>query len=228
MPIASSFEELEDRIGYHFKDSALILQALTHSSFTNEQKINKTGNYERLEFLGDAVLELTASDFLFHQIPKIPEGEMTKMRAAYVCEQALAHCAKELELERFIRVGRGEEQSGGRRRDSITADVMEAVIGALYLDGGMEASKAFIERFVLSDLENRQLIRDSKSLLQELVQSRLHTNVTYEVVGTSGPEHEKEFFVKTCIDGQTVSLGQGRSKKAAEQQAAYKALLKLK
>ena len=228
MPKASSFEELEALIGYHFKDPALILQALTHSSFTNEQKINKTGNYERLEFLGDAVLELTASDFLFHQIPQIPEGEMTKMRAACVCEQALALCAKELELERFIRVGKGEEQSGGRRRDSITADVMEAVIGALYLDGGMEVSKTFIERFILSDLENRQMVKDSKSLLQELVQGRFHTNVTYEVVGTRGPEHEKEFVVQTSIDGQAVSLGQGRSKKAAQQQAAYKALLKLK
>ena len=173
--------ELEERIGYHFKDIALLKQALTHSSFTNEQKINKLKNYERLEFLGDAVLELVSSEFLFRQHPGLPEGELTKQRASMVCEPSLAFCAKDLELGRFMLLGKGEETTGGRHRDSITSDAMEAVIGAIYLDGGMSPATEFINRFVLSDLEDKKLFYDSKSNLQELVQGRLKKNVTYEI-----------------------------------------------
>ena len=220
--------ELEERIGYHFKDIALLKQALTHSSFTNEQKINKLKNYERLEFLGDAVLELVSSEFLFRRHPGLPEGELTKQRASMVCEPSLAFCAKDLELGRFMLLGKGEETTGGRHRDSITSDAMEAVIGAIYLDGGMTPATEFINRFVLSDLEDKKLFYDSKSNLQELVQGRLKKNVTYELLEESGPEHDKTFRVSVCMDDRCLGTGAGRTKKAAEQQAAYKALLFLR
>ena len=220
--------ELEERIGYHFKDIALLKQALTHSSFTNEQKINKLKNYERLEFLGDAVLELVSSEFLFRQHPGLPEGELTKQRASMVCEPSLAFCAKDLELGRFMLLGKGEETTGGRHRDSITSDAMEAVIGAIYLDGGMTPATEFINRFVLSDLEDKKLFYDSKSNLQELVQGRLKKNVTYELLEESGPEHDKTFRVSVRMDDRCLGTGAGRTKKAAEQQAAYKALLFLR
>lgn len=223
-----SIEELELRIGYYFKNKMLIKQALTHSSFTNEQKINKYGNYERLEFLGDAVLELVSSEFLFNQEPEITEGKMTKLRSSYVCEPALAFCAKDLELGQFIRLGKGEEQSGGRDRDSIIADVVEAIIGAIYLDSGLLEAKAFIHRFILNDLENKQLFYDSKTILQEKVQKEYHTTVIYELLDVTGPEHQKVFTVRACIGERTFPEGCGKSKKDAEQQAAYAAICELK
>lgn len=223
-----SLKDLEERIGYHFENTALLKQALTHSSFTNEQKINKTKNYERLEFLGDAVLELVSSEFLFRLHPDMPEGELTKQRASMVCEPSLAFCAKDLELGRFILLGKGEETTGGRDRDSITSDVMEAVIGAVYLDGGMESAKDFINRFVLSDLEDKKLFYDSKSNLQELVQGKFKKSVSYELLEESGPEHDKTFRVSVYMEEQCLGTGSGRTKKAAEQQAAYRALLSLR
>lgn len=215
---------LEDRIGYHFGNKKLLRQALTHSSFTNEQKINKAGNYERLEFLGDAVLELVSSEFLFREHPEVPEGELTKMRASMVCEPALAFCARDLELGKFMRLGKGEESTGGRNRDSITSDAMEAVIGAIYLDGGMESAKAFINRYILSDLEDKVLFYDSKSNLQELIQGKLRKDFHYEVLEESGPEHDKTFLVEVFMEQESIGKGSGRTKKAAEQQAAYQAL----
>lgn len=223
-----SLEELENRIGYTFCDNTLLLQALTHSSYTNEQKINKQRNYERLEYLGDAVLELVTSEFLFQRYEDMPEGQLSKTRSSMVCEPALAFCARDLELGNFIRLGKGEEISGGRNRDSIISDVMEAVIGAIYLDGGFEVAGDFIRKFILSDLENKQLFYDSKTLLQELVQSMYHSNVTYELLEEKGPEHDKLFLVHACINGNIISKGEGRTKKAAEQQAAYDALMILK
>lgn len=223
-----TLEELEERIGYHFKDKSLLKQAITHSSFTNEQKINKFKHYERLEFLGDAVLELVSSDFLFHEYPQMQEGQLTKMRASMVCEPALAFCAKDLELGKFMLLGKGEEATGGRNRDSLTSDVMEAVIGAVFLDGGMEEAKAYIYRFILSDLENKQLFYDSKTNLQELIQGTLKKEFHYELVEESGPEHDKQFVVEVIVEGKVLGRGQGRTKKAAEQQAAYQALLDLK
>ena len=223
-----TLQRLEERIGYQFRDEALLKQALTHSSFTNEQKINKAKNYERLEFLGDAVLELVSSEFLFREHPEVPEGELTKQRAAMVCEPSLAFCARDLELGEFIRLGKGEESTGGRGRDSITSDAMEAVIGAIYLDGGIEPAKAFIDRFILSDLEDKQLFYDSKSNLQELIQGKLKKEFNYELLEESGPEHNKTFRVSVSMEGDILGEGQGRTKKAAEQQAAYKALLQLR
>lgn len=227
-----TLELLQERIGYRFQNIGLLRQALTHSSFTNEQRINKTQNYERLEFLGDAVLELVSSEFLFWEYGEVPEGELTKKRASMVCEPSLAFCARDLELGQFIRLGKGEENTGGRGRDSIVSDVMEAVTGAIYLDGGFEAAKRFIDRFILSDLEDKQLFYDSKSNLQELIQGRLKQEFHYELLEESGPEHNKTFRVCVVLEETTgnrvLGEGEGRTKKAAEQQAAYRALLLLR
>lgn len=223
-----TLEELEKRIGYEFKNKALLKQAITHSSFTNEQKINKLGHYERLEFLGDAVLELVSSDFLYHRFPEQTEGSLTKTRASMVCEPSLAFCARDLELGKFMLLGRGEESTGGRNRDSITSDAMEAVIGAIYLDGGLDRAREFIDKFVLSDLEDKQLFFDSKTTLQELMQRELKKEFHYELVDETGPEHEKEFIVEVCMEGTVLGQGSGRTKKSAEQHAAYEALLLLK
>ena len=219
-----NLELLEKRIGYCFQDKLLLKQAITHSSYTNEQKINKYGHYERLEFLGDAVLELVSSEMLFTVYKEKSEGELTKMRASMVCEPSLAFCAKDLELGEFMLLGKGEESTGGRKRDSITSDAMEAVIGAIYLDGGMDAAKSFIHRFILSDLEDKQLFYDSKTTLQEFIQGKLKKEFNYVLLGESGPEHDKIFEVAICMDNEIIGRGQGRTKKAAEQQAAYIAL----
>ncbi len=223
-----TMEQLEERIGYKFGNQILLKQAVTHSSFANEQRINRGENYERLEFLGDAVLELVSSDFLFREHAAMPEGRLTQLRASLVCEPALAFCARDLDLEKFILLGRGEEVTGGRARDSIVSDVMEAVIGAVYLDGGMESAKAFIYRFILSDLEDRQLFYDSKSKLQEKVQGRLKKELHYVLEEEAGPEHDKTFYVSVYVEEEKLGTGTGRTKKAAEQQAAYRALLLLR
>lgn len=215
--------ELEQKIGYEFKQKQLLQQALTHSSFSNEQKINKLKNYERLEFLGDAVLELLSSQFFFERFPDMSEGQMTRLRSSMVCEPALAFCARDLSLNKYILLGKGEEATGGRERDSIISDVMEAVLGAIYLDGGLTAADRFVKTFILSDLENKQLFYDSKSILQERVQ-KAGRSLCYELLEESGPDHDKVFVVEAKIDGQAVSKGTGRNKKAAEQQAAYKVL----
>lgn len=223
-----SLELLEKRIGYKFKNIELLRQATTHSSFSNEQKINKSPNYERLEFLGDAVLEMVSSEFLFNTNPDMPEGELSKTRASMVCESSLAMCAKDLEIGKFLRLGKGEESTGGRDRASITSDVMEAIIGAIFLDGGIEPAKSHIYKFILSDLEDKMLFSDSKSKLQELVQGKLKKQFSYNLIGESGPEHDKIFKVEVEMDGKILGAGQGRTKKAAEQQAAYEALLYLR
>lgn len=223
-----TLELLEERIGYRFQDIRLLRQAITHSSYTNEQKIYKKKDYERLEFLGDAVLELVSSEFLFQEYESKSEGELTKMRASMVCEPSLAFCARDIELGEFMLLGKGEESTGGRKRDSITSDAMEAVIGAIYLDGGMENAKKFIYRFILSDLENKQLFYDSKTNLQELIQGKLKKEFHYNLLDESGPEHDKTFRMEIVMEEQVIGRGTGRTKKAAEQQAAYEALLLLK
>ncbi len=219
-----SLKELEEKIGYVFKKKELLKQALTHSSFSNEQKINKFENYERLEFLGDAVLELLSSQFFFENYPEMSEGEMTRLRSSMVCEPALAFCARDISLGQYILLGKGEEATGGRQRDSITSDVMEAVIGAIYLDGGFEQADRFVKKYILSDLEDKQLFYDSKTILQEKVQ-KLGKNLVYVIVDESGPEHNKMFTVEARIEGRTVGKGQGRNRKSAEQKAAYQVLL---
>lgn len=217
-------KELEEKIGYEFRKKALLMQALTHSSFSNEQKINKFKNYERLEFLGDAVLELLSSRFFFETYPEMSEGQMTRLRSSMVCEPALAFCARDISLGDYILLGKGEEATGGRMRDSIISDVMEAVIGAIYLDGGIDKADKFVKKFILSDLENKQLFYDSKTILQEKVQ-KTGKVLDYELVEESGPDHDKIFVVEARIDGVVVGKGQGRNKKSAQQQAAYQVLL---
>lgn len=221
-------EELQDKIGYRFQNTELLKQALTHSSFANEQKINKLKDYERLEFLGDAVLELVSSEFLFRENSQMPEGQLTKLRASMVCEPALAYCAKDIDLGSYILLGRGEEYTGGRYRSSITSDVMEAIIGAIFLDGGIENAKKHIYRFILSDLENKILFLDSKTILQEEIQKKKDAQLRYELIGESGPDHNKQFTVDAYLNDVLIGSGTGRTKKAAEQQAAYEALLKMK
>lgn len=216
---------LEQKIGYEFKDRTLLRQALTHSSFSNEQKINKMENYERLEFLGDAVLELLSSQFFFERYPSWKEGQLTRVRSSMVCEPALAYCARDIELQDFILLGKGEEATGGRDRDSIISDVMEAVLGALYLDGGFDEAKRFVHQFILSDLEQKQLFYDSKSILQERVQ-KSGKELVYELVSETGPDHDKTFVINALIDGECAGTGTGRNKKSAEQQAAYAVLQK--
>lgn len=223
-----SLKKLEKLIGYEFGNIGLLRQAITHSSYSNEQKINRYGDYERLEFLGDAVLELVSSEFLYKTHQSVPEGQLTKLRASMVCEPSLAFCAKELNLGEYLLLGKGEEATGGRNRDSIIADVMEAIIGAIYLDGGMEPAKAHIYRFILSDLEGKMLFYDSKSNLQELIQGKLKKEFHYELLEESGPEHNKIFRVAVCMEQEVLGEGDGKTKKAAEQQAAYKALLVLR
>ena len=223
-----ALKELQEKIGYQFKDETLLKQALTHSSFANEQKINKLGNYERLEFLGDAVLELVSSEFLFNENKDMPEGQLTRLRASMVCEPALAYCARDISLGAYILLGKGEESTGGRKRDSIISDVMEAVIGAIFLDGGIDNAKKYIYRFVLSDLEDKILFMDSKTLLQEEIQKNNTAQLRYELVGETGPDHDKEFSVEAYLDEKLIGTGVGRTKKAAEQQAAYEALVRIK
>lgn len=220
-----SLKELETGIGYCFKNKALLKQALTHSSYANEQKINKWSDYERLEFLGDAILEMVTSVFLFEKYPDLSEGQLTRRRAMLVCGSSLAFCAKDIELGKFILLGKGEEATGGREKETITSDVVEAVIGAIYLDGGLEHAKEFIHRVVLSDIEHKQLFYDSKSLLQEYVQRESGSVLSYIVVDEKGPDHDKEFIIEVRVNGKTMGRGVGKTKKAAEQKAAYEALL---
>lgn len=219
--------ELEDRIGYHFHNRYLLECALTHTSYANEQKIRRYEDYERLEFLGDAVLEMISSDFLYRKYPEKHEGELTRIRASLVCEPALAYCARDFDLEKFIRLGKGEEQSGGRAKDSITSDVCEAVIGAMYLDSGdIAAPREFILRFILSDLEGKLLFYDAKSILQERCQKK-GSAVTYSLLEETGPDHDRTFTVAAMIDGREAGRGKGHSKKAAEQDAAYRILCQM-
>lgn len=221
-------KELEARIGYEFRDVSLLERALRHSSFTNEKRMPKQECNERLEFLGDAVLELVSSEFLFKEYPKVSEGELTKTRASMVCEPSLAFCARDIDLGKYLLLGKGEEATGGRQRDSVTSDAMEALIGAIYLDSGFTNAKEFIHRFVLTDQEDKKLFYDSKTILQEIVQAEKLGEIEYHLIGEEGPDHNKSFSVELTIRGRSYGKGKGRTKKAAEQQAAYEAIHVLK
>ncbi len=223
----SDLAEFQKKIGYQFNNLNLIRQALTHSSYANEKHMKKHSDNERLEFLGDAVLEIVSSEFLYINYPDKPEGELTKLRASIVCEPTLALCTEPLELGKYLYLGKGEDHTGGRKRKSILSDALEAVIGAIYLDGGFTNAKEFVLRFIMTDIENKQLFYDSKTILQEVVQGK-HESLSYELVNESGPDHDKSFTVDVHIDGEKISSGTGHTKKAAEQQAAYQALLVLK
>ena len=221
-------KELEQKIGYKFRDFSLLERAMMHSSYTNERSLPKYQCNERLEFLGDAVLELVSSEFLFKGSLKMPEGELTKTRASMVCEPSLALCARDIDLGSYLLLGKGEEATGGRMRDSVTSDAMEALIGAVYLDGGFTSAKEFIHRFVLTDLEDKKLFYDSKTILQEMVQAEKLGTITYRLVKTEGPDHNKSFHTEVLIGNKVSGKGVGRTKKASEQQAAYEAILSLR
>ena len=221
-------KELEKRIGYKFQDFSLLKHALMHSSYTNEKHLPKYQCNERLEFLGDAVLELVSSEFLFLENPKEPEGKLTKTRASMVCEPSLAFCARDIELGSYLLLGKGEEATGGRTRESVTSDAMEALIGAIYLDGGFANAKEFILNHILNDLEGKRLFYDSKTILQEIVQGKMEQTIRYELMKEEGPDHNKQFQVGVFIGDAQYGTGNGRTKKAAEQDAAYQAILKIK
>ncbi len=221
-------KELESRMGYTFRDFNWLHRAMRHSSYTNEHHMNRLECNERLEFLGDAVLEMVSSEYLYDHYPEKPEGQLSKLRASLVCEPTLAFDAKELDLGNYLLLGKGEEQTGGRLRDSIVSDAMEAAIGAIYKDGGLEPARAFILRFILNDVEHKQLFHDSKTILQEMIQKDITAVLEYAIVDEQGPDHAKCFLAEVSLNGKTIGQGSGRTKKAAEQQAAYQALLQIR
>jgi len=221
-------KDLEVAIGYRFKNIGLLQNALTHSSYANERWHNSLLSNERLEFLGDSILGMTVAEYLYRNFPDRPEGELTRMRADMVCEKALAKVAVRIELGRHLMLGNGEEQGGGRGRDSILADAVESVIAACFLDGGMDAARSFIDRFVLVEVPVQRLHNaDYKTALQELVQQKKNQVLTYVLTGESGPDHDKRFEVEVKLNGNTIGSGSGSSKKRAEQDAARCALEKM-
>ena len=221
-------KDLEAAIGYRFKNISLLQNALTHSSYANERWHNSLLSNERLEFLGDAILGMTVAKYLYQTFPDRPEGELTRMRADMVCEQTLAKVAARIELGKHLLLGNGEEQGGGRNRNSILADAVESVIAACFLDGGMEAAQKLIEQFILVEVPVKQLHNaDYKTALQELVQQKKNQVLSYALIGESGPDHDKKFDVEVKLNGVVVGTGSGSSKKRAEQAAAHAALEKL-
>lgn len=217
---------LEERLGYSFRNRALLETALTHSSYANENRASGIVCNERLEFLGDSVLGVTVADFLYRHFPDMPEGRMTRLRAELVCEQSLHRVALELHLGDYLRLGKGEEHNGGRKRASILSDAVEAVIAAMYLDAGMETAAEFIHRCLLDDVRAIETpsFTDYKTSLQELVQRHSGQVLSYELVGEEGPDHAKTFRVQVCLNGDPIGRGTGRTKKEAEQTAAANAL----
>ncbi|MBP3309537.1 MAG: ribonuclease III [Ruminococcus sp.] len=217
-------EKFEEIIGYEFRDKKLIQQALSHSSYANEKK-RPGGSNERLEFLGDSVLSIVVSDFLYKNL-NVAEGELTKMRASLVCEKSLHVFAQQIHLGDFLMLGKGEENTGGRERPSILADAFEAVIAAIYLDGGIEPASKHILRFMPEDIEHakKPVFNDFKTVLQEIVQQNPEEKVEYVLIGEEGPDHNKRFVVEVCLNSQVIGRGKGKSKKEAEQLAAKEAL----
>ncbi len=219
-------DKLEERIGYRFRDRSLLVTALTHSSYANERHADSVPCYERLEFLGDSILGLVTAEFLYRHEPPLPEGSMTRLRAELVCEQSLHRVAQELGIAPFMRLGRGEENTGGRQRPSVLADMVEAIIAAIFLDGGPEEASRFVHGKILRNAEISETHRtkDYKTELQELVQRRPNRQIAYELIGESGPDHNKTFRFRVTIDGVPAGEGSGRTKKEAEQMAALRAL----
>jgi len=189
--------------------------------------MSKEKNNERLEFLGDAVLELVTSEFVYTEYASLPEGELTKLRASIVCEKTLSYCARDLQIGESLLLGKGEDITGGRERDSILSDALEAVIGAIYLDGGFTNAKEFIRNFILADIQHKKLFFDSKTILQEIVQNEYKEKIHYKLISEDGPDHNKTFSIALYVGDNQISSGVGRTKKAAEQEAAYQAILKL-
>lgn len=224
------YGQFESVIGYKFNQRKLLNEALTHSSYSNERRGENVQNNERLEFLGDAVLSIAISERLFKQYSELPEGELTKIRSKVVCEATLSDCAKRLKLGEAMRFGRGEEMTGGRSRASILADAFEALIAAIYLDGGMEASANFVYSQMdpaIRDAISGKVFLDYKTHLQELIQTQRDNRIRYEIVREEGPDHCKVFHTQVLLNEEIVGAGQGRSKKEAEQEAARAAITSL-
>ncbi len=218
-------KELEKRIGYHYKNISYLENALTHSSYANEVRHGVCSN-ERLEFLGDSVLSVVASDHIYRNCPDLPEGELSKLRAALVCEKSLCRFSKSLGVGDYLRLSRGEKNLKGNERPSILADAFEAIIASIYLDGGMEQARKFILRFVEPEIKNPRprAFKDYKTTLQEIIQKNPEEHLTYVLTGEEGPDHDKHFFVEVHLNNNVIGRGGGRSKKEAEQQAAREAL----
>lgn len=220
----SNQEDFQKKIKIRFHDQKLLTTALTHSSYANERKLPRGKDNERLEFLGDAVLELIMSDYLFKTYRDEPEGKLTKMRASLVCEPTLAFCAKDIALGDYLLLSKGEDLTGGRERNSILSDAFEAVIGAVYLDQGFDEARKFVETYLLQDVDEKVLFYDAKTSLQELVQSVSKEPLSYILTKEEGPDHQKTFTVEARLGGKVIGTGAGRSKKSAEQMAAYEAM----
>ncbi|MCI5624733.1 MAG: ribonuclease III [Clostridiales bacterium] len=220
-------KSLEEKLGYTFQDKSLLENALTHSSCANESKGRLHSN-ERLEFLGDSILGMVVAEHLYRNHPDLPEGELTRTRAALVCEESLVEVAHDLGLGDYLKLGKGEEAGGGRTRPSIRADAVEAVLAAVYLDGGIGSARKIIQKYILSrEIEGLNSQRDYKTALQELIQRESGQSLKYRLTGSEGPDHDKRFFVEVDLNGQPVGAGKGRSKKEAEQMAAKAAIAKL-
>ena len=220
-------KSLEEKLGYTFQDKSLLENALTHSSCANESKGRLHSN-ERLEFLGDSILGMVVAEHLYRNHPDLPEGELTRTRAALVCEESLVEVAHDLGLGDYLKLGKGEEAGGGRTRSSIRADAVEAVLAAVYLDGGIGSARKIIQKYILSrEIEGLNSQRDYKTALQELIQRESGQSLKYRLTGSEGPDHDKRFFVEVDLNGQPVGAGKGRSKKEAEQMAAKAAIAKL-
>lgn len=218
--------ELEDKIGYHFKNKDLLTTALTHSSYANERKSQHIKYNERLEFLGDAVLSLVVSDYIFKHCPDYPEGELTKLRASLVCEKSLFEFAKQINLGHYLMLSKGEKNNGGAQRPSILSDAFEALIAAVYIDGGIEPAKKHILNFVIPAIKSsrKKQVKDYKTTLQEIIQQNPGERLEYVLVSESGPDHNKHFVFEVHLNSNVIGKGGGRSKKEAEQQAAREAL----
>jgi len=223
-------EELQTIIGYSFRDVEILNTSLTHSSYANESKASVVSN-ERLEFLGDVVIDLVVSEYLYNRFTELPEGELTKRRASVVCESSLAFAARKIKLGDYLLLGKGEETTGGRNRDSILADAFEALTGAIYIDGKYESARSFLlvnfEEEVIYALSKGTLFKDYKTELQELLQKRTKSKIEYVVEREDGPDHKKKFYMNVIVENKIIGKGMGRNKKEAEQNAAKQALMKL-
>ncbi|MFY9214925.1 MAG: ribonuclease III [Tissierellaceae bacterium] len=226
-----NLHDLESNLGYKFKDLGLLNLAITHSSYSNENKMDIVQSNERLEFLGDAILNLIVSQYLYHKYPKHPEGELTKIRAKVVCESSLAYAAQKISLGDFLLLGKGEEATGGRERESILADAAEAIVGALYLDSDFKTTNEVLLRNFESDIVHAvakgNLFIDYKTELQEVIQKNGKAKMEYVVTKEEGPDHNKKFYIDVVVNNETIGMGRGRSKKEAEQLAAKEALIRL-
>ncbi len=223
---AFDFGQLEERIGYHFQDPTLLRTALTHSSFANEYHVKEIHHYERLEFLGDAILEYITSETLYEKYPELSEGALTKRRASLVCEYTLSQITRDLGYGDFVFLSKGERMTGGSDRPSILCDLFESVLGAIYLDGGLEPARKYVEQHLLTDLEHKTLFTDAKTILQEYAQ-REGKKVSYDLLEQSGPDHQKDYHVQVCVDEEKLAEGHAHSIKGAQMEAAHKAIREL-